>query len=165
MKTQTSLLPSFTLHTCFFRHTRVPRSLPVTYYIQYSLLASGYYMSLLRAWGVLLLCLGHLLPFLCLVILHSGLDRVLSEHAAVELHWWKRQVLRNLAAKKDNGKACRQTYQYNNPKKYGMGRPYPGRFETYVFLMATTSSTCLPLTHSEAVTAEMNKEPGIVFCN
>ena len=100
MKTQTSLLPSFTLHTCFFRHTRVPRSLPVTYYIRYSLLASGYYLSLLRAWGVLLLCLGHLLPFLCLVILHSDLDCVLSEHAAVELHWWKRQVLRNLAAKK-----------------------------------------------------------------
>jgi hypothetical protein len=90
-----------------FRHTRVPRSLPVTYYIQYSLLASGYYLSLLWPWGVLLLCLGHLLPFLCLVILHSGLDRVLSEHAAVELHWWKRQVLRNLAAKKDNGKSCR----------------------------------------------------------
>lgn len=54
--------------------------------------------ALLWGWDVLLLCLGQL-PFLCLVILHGGFDCILSEHAAVELYWWKRQVLRNLAAK------------------------------------------------------------------
>jgi hypothetical protein len=50
-------------------------------------------------WGVLLVCLGQL-PLLCFVVLHGGFDRILSEHAAVELHRWKRQVLCNLTEQK-----------------------------------------------------------------
>ena len=40
---------------------------------------------------------------------------------------------------------------------------FPSRFITYVFLIATTSSICLPLIHSEAVVAQMNKEPASIY--
>ena len=46
-----------------------------------------------------------LLPHLRLlgfVVLHSSLNRILCKHAAVELYWWKRQVLCNLTEKQSS---------------------------------------------------------------
>jgi hypothetical protein len=89
-----------------------------------------------------------LLPHLCLlgfIVFHSSLNRILRKHAAVELYWWKRQVLCNLTEKQSS------KVNYSN-----------GEFASKTLLVPSTTSTALRQTTATAVQVE-NKQNDLSY--